>query len=113
MITEKDYGYPHIPLSELKELAKVAKRSEKHWNWYSTWLFLVRQKADSLVISDLQSKIRDAKKYRGGESYPCPLCEYRNGIWVQNCGMHQQIADLIEELEKARAIIRSYEENDE
>lgn len=105
------YGYPHIPLSKLRELRELAKLKEINWNWYSIWLTLIRQEIDRLIVEDLQSQIRNARNYRGIEGYPCPLCEYENGVWIRNCSMHQQIEDLREELEKAKAIIDSYEKS--
>lgn len=106
------YGYPHIRLSRLRDMRKQAKSLEP-FNFYDIWIDLVRQEIDRLIIEDLQTKIRNAKNYRNIEGYPCPLCEYENGLFIRSCSMHQKIDELTEELARSEAIIRMYEENDE
>lgn len=111
-MTNEQYGYPYIALSRLRKYKKLAIYDEEHVGWYDIWLWRVRQEIDRLIIEDLQNDIRNARNYRGVEGYACPLCTYRNGVWIKNCSMHQQIENLTSELEKYKAIVEMYEQTD-
>ena len=109
------YGLPYIPLSRLRELRESAKRERYEYPFDETnlWYLLIRQEVDRITIEQLQRQLRDAKYYQGVEAYPCPLCEYRDDIFIKNCALHQQIDELTEELAKSEAAIRMYEKQDD
>lgn len=54
-----------------------------------------------MEIDRLKAELEKARTYTGFEGYPCPLCEYKDGVFIKNCEMHSQIAELKAELEKA------------
>ena len=45
-------------------------------------------------IAELEQKLSRAAQYKGAEAYPCPLCRYEDGIFVESCAMHNRIAEL-------------------
>jgi len=45
-------------------------------------------------ITELEQKLSRAAQYKGAEAYPCPLCRYEDGIFVESCAMHNRIAEL-------------------
>jgi hypothetical protein len=51
-------------------------------------------------ISQLRQQIERAKTYKGVEGYPCPLCEYKDGIFIKYCELHRQINELNRRLEE-------------
>ena len=41
--------------------------------------------------SHLREMFEKARRYRGFEAWPCPLCVYENGEFIHSCAMHVQI----------------------
>lgn len=45
-------------------------------------------------IEELKQRIQRAKTYTGFEGYPCPLCTYKDGKFVESCELHKTIHEL-------------------
>ena len=54
-------------------------------------------------IADLERQLERARTYTGNESYPCPLCTYEDGKFIEPCEMHDQIDRKDAEIERLRA----------
>lgn len=55
-------------------------------------------------IAELEQKLSRAAQYKGAEAYPCPLCRYEDGIFVESCAMHNRIAELETQLAQTPTI---------
>ncbi len=49
-------------------------------------------------VKQLQSDLDKAKTYTGLEGHSCPLCEYKDGVFIKHCTMHEQIEQLQTEI---------------
>jgi hypothetical protein len=45
-------------------------------------------------VEKLEEQIERARSYKGIEAYPCPLCTYRDGIFIESCQMHKDMHEL-------------------
>lgn len=95
------YGYPYIPLSQLREMYRTARTMvleddyglDEKW----VWTTLVRLEIDRIMIQEYQTQLHQAATYQGYEAWGCPLCTYRNGVFLHPCSLHSQIDELREE----------------
>lgn len=56
-----------------------------------------------VFVDGLAASIERARTYTGVEGYPCPLCRYEDGVFIEPCEMHRQIDALAAEVERLRA----------
>ena len=56
----------------------------------------------------LRADLDRARHYTGLEGYPCPLCTYKDGVFVESCEMHRQIDQLEAEPDKHRRDIKEW-----
>ena len=46
------------------------------------------------LIDSLRLNLERARTYRGIEGYPCPLCAYGDGKFIERCQMHKDLNSL-------------------
>ena len=60
----------------------------------------LERRADAAIVeleakmADLKERLERARSYKGIEAYPCPLCTYRDGIFIESCQMHKDMHEL-------------------
>lgn len=45
-------------------------------------------------IAELEKSLARARNYKGIEAYPCPLCAYEDGVFIEACQLHKDICEL-------------------
>lgn len=51
---------------------------------------------------ELKAAMVRARTFTDYKAYPCPLCHYVEGVFIESCSMHKQITNLEEEIERLK-----------
>ena len=68
----------------------------------STWVVKQHLIESQTILAEAQAKVERLKKgytANGLQAWPCPGCEYRDGVFIKACGLHEQIALLRREVD--------------
>jgi hypothetical protein len=69
-------------------------------------LDLVDARAALERLSEANAELRDAldfaAQYRGNEGRSCPLCKYRDGVFIEACQMHKDMDEMMREVNRLR-----------
>ncbi len=61
-------------------------------------------------IAELEGMLERARVDDRFSAQACPLCEYKAGVFIRRCSMHQEISELKAERDEARAALRQVDD---
>lgn len=56
-------------------------------------------------VTQLRDRLEKARTYTGLEAYPCPLCTYDKGVFVEACQMHKDQKKLSDQCDAHLEVI--------
>ena len=97
-------AYVKMRLADAAIAALEAEEAEcqGHYKMLSGQIESTVQRADAA-----EAALERARTYRGTEGWPCPLCEYKAGVFIKRCEMHRKLDEAEAEVERLKSVIHA------